>query len=398
MSCPSQPRTRATVADPFLDLRHQPLVRDAVEVALEVGVDHEGVTVLDQPVHFAQRVMAAASRPEAVALRTERRLEDRFDDELHRRLDDAVLDRRDTQRPRPAIALGDVNPSDGLRPIRVFPQRPRQLGQIRLRPRREPFDAHAIHAGRAAVGPDTRPGRRQRRRCVHLVHQTVPPSSFDAVVQRRHHALRPHRRFNPRPVAGFCTPSSPKGHCRCCRLRPPSLHASTFLPAFPRPGFALRASRGPRHPCAGRCGTMRALTPAALARARQVSPLAPLCLPDIPPPTTRCAATSLSQSPQRVPSAPIPVPGFALDEQARRHIMPNRVRHPAGCPFASGCSPPRLAATQLPSATCVVTSHGKDSHLADRASSRTHSSSRTRRSIVDVSLQENGSPLSRGCQ
>src|SRR5919108_5104914 len=33
-----------------------------------------------------------------------------------------------------------------------------------------------------------------------------------------------------------------------------------------------------------------------------------------------------------------------MDEQARRRTSPNRVRHPAGCSFASGCSPPRLAA------------------------------------------------------
>ena len=45
------------------------------------------------------------------------------------------------------------------------------------------------------------------------------------------------------------------------------------------------------------------------------------------------------------------VSDFALEEQARRHTPPNRVRHPADCQFASSCSPPRLAATQLPSAT-----------------------------------------------
>ena len=65
-------------------------------------------------------------------------------------------------------------------------------------------------------------------------------------------------------------------------------------------------------------------------------------------------------------------PGFAMRSQARRHRPPNRVRHPTGYPFASGCSPPRLAATQLPSASCVVTSHGEDFHLTDKASSRTH--------------------------
>jgi len=66
-------------------------------------------------------------------------------------------------------------------------------------------------------------------------------------------------------------------------------------------------------------------------------------------------------------------PGFALLEQARRKTPPKRVRHPAGCSFASGCSPPRIAATQLPSATWKVTSHGLDLHQTDNATSRTHS-------------------------
>ena len=45
------------------------------------------------------------------------------------------------------------------------------------------------------------------------------------------------------------------------------------------------------------------------------------------------------------------VSDFAMNEQARRHTPPNRVRHPADRQFASGCSPPRLATTQLPSAS-----------------------------------------------
>jgi hypothetical protein len=61
-------------------------------------------------------------------------------------------------------------------------------------------------------------------------------------------------------------------------------------------------------------------------------------------------------------------PGFALGPQARRTTTPKRVRYPAGCSFASGCSPPRLPhsrswTTQLPLATCGVTSHGLDFHL-----------------------------------
>ena len=42
---------------------------------------------------------------------------------------------------------------------------------------------------------------------------------------------------------------------------------------------------------------------------------------------------------------------FAFGLQAHRHARPNRVRHPTDCMFASGCSPPRLAAAQLPLAT-----------------------------------------------
>ena len=39
-----------------------------------------------------------------------------------------------------------------------------------------------------------------------------------------------------------------------------------------------------------------------------------------------------------------------MESLVRRHSPPNRVRHPADCQFASGCSPPRFAATQFPSA------------------------------------------------
>jgi hypothetical protein len=152
-----------------------------------------------------------------------------------------------------------------------------------------------------------------------------------------------------------------------------ALHVSAFLPSFPRSGFAARSSRALR-----RIGRMRALTPDRLAHTAQVSPLNALCLPNIPPSTTQCSRTSLLQSLQRVRSGPSPVPGFATNEQARRYTPPKQVRYPAGCSFASDCSPPRLTATQLSSASRVVTSHGTDSHCADKTPSRTHSFPRKR--------------------
>jgi hypothetical protein len=157
--------------------------------------------------------------------------------------------------------------------------------------------------------------------------------------------------------------SSPFGHCRCSLCFGPFITPPPSCP--PSLNMVLLSTLLAAH---RRCSTMRALTPAQRSHARQISSLTPLCLPDIPFPTTSCARTSLSQSPQRVRS----VSRLRPTQQARRNTPPNRIRHPTGYPFASGCFPPRLAATQLPSATCVMTSHRVDSHFADREYSRTH--------------------------
>src|SRR3954468_4438338 len=92
---------------------------------------------------------------------------------------------------------------------------------------------------------------------------------------------------------------------------------------------------------------MRALTPRRVAHPDEVSPLTPPCLPDIPPSTTLAVPRSLCPSPQRRGF----VPGFATNELARHSLPPNQVRHPTDCQLTSGCSPPRLAATQSPSIT-----------------------------------------------
>ena len=138
-----------------------------------------------------------------------------------------------------------------------------------------------------------------------LIHQAVPTSSFDAVLQRQHHALRPHRSFHPRPVlVGFCTLCSPCWHSRRCLCLGLGQCASTFLPTFPQRGFASRASRG-SSPLQYYAGS----DPCRTSPARQASLLTLHCLPGIPPPITSCARTSLCQSPQRVRSIPF---GFRL--------------------------------------------------------------------------------------
>ena len=64
-------RQNASVADLLRHSRQQPVVRDGVEIALQVGVHHMGVALLQQPVDFPQRILATTSRTEAVAARPE---------------------------------------------------------------------------------------------------------------------------------------------------------------------------------------------------------------------------------------------------------------------------------------------------------------------------------------
>ncbi len=171
----------------------------------------------------------------------------------------------------------------------------------------------SIHARRAVVGLDLAPGRLQRVGRIHLVHQTVPTTSFDAVLQRRHHAVRPNRSFHPRPVAGFCTSFSPRGHCRCCRLLHSIRPASTFLPTFPRRGFAVRAFRGssPLRYYAGSASCPALASPTGLS--------AYPALPSGHPVPNHVVRSDVALP---VTSARPTGPGFAIHEQARRYTPP----------------------------------------------------------------------------
>ena len=291
--------------------------------------------------------MASASRTEAVAPFRESSFEDRLDHEPDRLLDDAILDRRNAQRSRPAIAFRNVHSLDDLRAVRALPQRRRQLRQIELCLRRELADRLPIHARSTFVRTNLRPCDRQRSGREHLVHQTEPFAAFDPVDQGRQHPLRPHRSFGPREHGtGLCTVRSPLGHSRCCLCFSRSLHGSTFLPTFPRPGLCYPCLSRP-HP--GRIGPMRALTPGELAHPSGLS--ASFALPSEHPTPTHVACPACRFDSHLSASGRASGPGFASMQQARRNTPPYRVRHPAGCSFASDCSPPRIAATQLSSAT-----------------------------------------------
>ena len=140
-------------------------------------------------------------------------------------------------------------------------------------------------------------------------------------------------------------------------LRPPS------CPAFPRPGFAARAPRGLMHQ--GRIGTMRALTPGALAHARQVSPL------------SRLAVRTSHPQTRGAPRHP-----FSSPQGTRWTLRPRLRHHCAGSPLhaaetgSSSCGlPVRLRLLPTPPRGDAVTfgymcrdrSHGLDLHLPDKS-------------------------------
>jgi len=190
-------------------------------------------------------------------------------------------------------------------------------------------------------------------------------------------------RLPPRTSHGrfrFCTLCSQTWHCRCSCLPRHGSRASTFLPPFL--SAALLSARLAAH---HRCSTMRVLTP---ADART---------PDRPLRLLRSAFQISNPQPHRVPSVAFtatsarsvgPVSWSRLRPYPRRLAAARRRIGSSSCrlpvrlrllptPFVTAYS--SATATQLPSATCAVASHGKDSHFADRAYSRTHDGRRPRR-------------------
>jgi hypothetical protein len=124
-------------------------------------------------------------------------------------------------------------------------------------------------------------------------------------------------------------------------LHPDLSHPASCLPSLgtvllPVPPAALKSNG---------LGIMKALTPAALTRGDRSLRLPRLAFPAFRPQPRDPSDSRFQKSPQRHRL----LPGFATNEQARHGVTPKQVRHPTDCRFTSGCSPPRFAATQLPS-------------------------------------------------
>ncbi len=111
-----QPQDRA-VRDPDLQAFEQRIMRDRVEIRLQVRVVHRrqpGGHVLTDRV---DRLMGVLARTEPIRAVQEVGLKDRLEDQQHRRLNDPVFDGGNTQRSQPAVRFRDGHAFDRLGPV-----------------------------------------------------------------------------------------------------------------------------------------------------------------------------------------------------------------------------------------------------------------------------------------
>ena len=137
------------VADPVLDEPDQPVVADRVEERPDVGVQHPVDPLPGDPGgERVQRVVLAAPGPEPVAEAEELRLVDRRQDGHHRGLDDLVLQRRDAERPSPAVRLRYVPSPGRQRPVGAAVEAVVEIGEPGLQVDRVLLPGQAIDSRR----------------------------------------------------------------------------------------------------------------------------------------------------------------------------------------------------------------------------------------------------------
>src|SRR5580693_7657661 len=109
----------APICDPVLDELHKPFVRNSIEKAFDVQIEH--------PVHFPrqqsrvkriQRLMLASLWPEPVRKTEKVRFVDSIQYLDRRALDDLVFQRRNSERSLPPVGLGDIHSTHRFRSVR----------------------------------------------------------------------------------------------------------------------------------------------------------------------------------------------------------------------------------------------------------------------------------------
>jgi len=337
-----------------LNVLHQSAMWYAVKVGFQVGVHNVGVAGFQLLFDFPQGILAASVRSESITGRSKLPLKNRFDNQPDGRLCYTIPDCGNTQRSLlPASGLIDVSPFDRTRLIGRRTQLFAQFVNVFFQFLFKPFYVFMIRPGTAAVSLNGLPGSIQGFRSVNFINQTEPNFSFHPLVEGFQHAICPHRAFHPVHCLGFSRLFSPAGHFHGFVFVLYRHLASTFLRPFaPQPLRRFFATMDALTPVRR---VLRILIrdnerPSLTGQVSPVHPTRPSKHPVTKHPTRPVIASSLLNQRGRFPVSLKSGLDFALYPQARRYVRPNRVRHPTGCSFASGCSPPRFTTTQLPSA------------------------------------------------
>src|SRR5438093_3402325 len=212
-------------------LFQQLIMRNRIEIALQVRIHHPGVSSFQQLVHPSQGLLTAPVRSKTVALLGKAPLKDRFQHVSQCGLHHPVSNRRNPQGALFLTArLGNPDPPDCLGPVAAVLQRLGELLQVLLQMLLEHLHRLVVHPSRPSVGFHFCKSGPQVRQGVHLIHQAKPLASLDPLFEGRQHPFRPDRGFHPRPsgsdLSGLFSLSR---HCRRL-LFPLSVgHVSTFL-------------------------------------------------------------------------------------------------------------------------------------------------------------------------
>src|SRR6266508_3239897 len=214
-------------------LRHslqQLLLRDGVEVALQISIDYPGVSCFEQVVHTTQRIFAASPRTKPVAVLSEVSFEDRLQHVTQRRLNHSVTHRRNAQRALLATTrLGDPLAPHRLRTITAVRQLLRHFAQVRLQVSLEHFYRLVVHSRGSLVGFHFREGHPQIPRLVDFVYQTEPDAPFHPHFEGGQHSFRPNRWFSPSPAGSHLSDLFSFQHWRRSYFHWSGLYVSTFL-------------------------------------------------------------------------------------------------------------------------------------------------------------------------
>ena len=176
----------------------------------------------------------------------------------------------------------------------------------------------------------------------------------DAALQRRQHALRPNPGFDTTigpagsPRVGLCASgSSPASRGRIALSALAVLRCFGLDITFP-PSYSAFPRHGLCCPCFSRFAPQRyyAGSDSCPARTHRTGLSASFALPSEYPAPNHIVSLNVAFTVTSAHQDRPVGPGFAVLRQARHITPPKRVRYPAGYSFASGCSPPRIAATQ----------------------------------------------------